>query len=296
MPQRLSGLGRGLSSLIPQKSPTASASVATAESVAEGDIENRILHVPPSDIVPNPEQPRSVFHHQELEDLMNSIQEHGILQPLVVTRGTGGGYELIAGERRYRAAKMLGLATVPVIVREAERNDKLLLALIENIQREDLNPLEEARSYARLVSEFNLTQEEVAKQVGKARPTVANCLRLLELPQEMQDAISEGTLSAGTARAVLALKDEKSRLAFFRKFMRDRISTREAEEGVRRMRAGTMGKEPALRAAEEELREILKARVEIKKRGGESGTISVSFYSDEEFEALVARLREIPSL
>ena len=293
MSKKLSGLGRGLGALIPQR-PVASAApqpqAATAVREDDGDTRGqRLLNVPVSVIAANPEQPRAVFRHQELEDLMNSIREHGILQPLTVTARTGGGYELIAGERRFRAAKMLGLATVPVVVRAADNHDKLVLALIENIQREDLNPMEEARAYDRLMGEFGLTQEVVAQQVGKARSTVANTLRLLALPEEVREAIAAGVIPAGSARAMLALPDDASRLAFFRKLVAGHLSTRDVEAGVRRENGVAAKKDPAILGAEETLRNALGTRVEIKKRGGK-GAFIVSFYSDEEYAELLRKL------
>ncbi len=295
MPQKTIGLGRGLGSLIPTKqSPVAAPSAPVAAVVAVAadprlDRGERVLQVPVTDIVANAEQPRVTFGHQELEDLMNSIREHGIIQPLTVSARPDGGYELIAGERRFRAAKMLGMATVPAIVRAAKKDDKLILALIENIQREDLNPLEEAGGYQRLIEEFGLTQEDIAKKVGKARSTVANVIRLLELPQEIRDAISSGDLSAGSARAILSLKDDESRLAFFRKLMSQRMPTRQVETAVRR-KAGGGRREPAVAAAEEELREKYGVRVEIKKRNGQ-GSVVMSFFSDEEYEDLLEKLK-----
>jgi ParB family chromosome partitioning protein len=292
MPAKFTGLGRGLGSLIPQKQPAAapekraaSPAAATGGAAPAG---SRVLHVPTSDIVANPEQPRGRFGHQELEDLTNSIREHGILQPLTVSVLPGGGYELIAGERRYRAAKMLGLPTVPVMVRPAGRDDKLILALIENIQRENLNALEEARAFERLTSEFGLTQETIAQKVGKARSTVANTLRLLDLPAEILEAVGAGVLSAGTARAMLSLPDDRSRLAMFRKIMERRQSTRQVEEGVRKQ-TGAARKDPAVLAAEEQLRQRFGTRVEVKKRGS-GGSIAISFYSDEEYRAILEKL------
>jgi ParB family chromosome partitioning protein len=299
--KKFSGLGRGLGALIPQKpaaapQPQAAAS-AVATAVASGTESDgragapNVLQVRVAEIVANPEQPRAVFRHQELEDLMNSIREHGILQPLTVTRRPDGGYELIAGERRFRSAKMLGMETVPVLVREADLQDKLVLALIENIQREDLNPLEEARAYGRLLGEFGLTQEVVAKQVGKARSTVANIVRLLDLPKEVQEAIGAGIVPAGSARAMLSLPDAESQLAFFRKLVADRMTSREAEAGVRRAVGRTTRKDPAVLAIEEQLRNALGARVEIKKRNGK-GAVTICFYSDEEYADIVRMLQE----
>lgn len=294
--KKFSGLGRGLGALIPQKPITAasaSAMSAAATAVGSGDEATSsnvgIFTVRVSEIVANPEQPRAVFKHQELEDLMNSIKEHGILQPLTVSPRQGGGYELIAGERRFRASKMLGLERVPVVVRDADQHDKLVLALIENIQREDLNPLEEARAYERLISEFEMTQEDVSKSVGKARSTVANTLRLLALPEEVRDAIAAGIIPAGSARAMLSLPDTESQLAFFRKLVAGNFSTRDVEAGVRRAVGRETKKDPATLGAEEQLRVALGTRVEIKKHAGK-GTFVVSFFSDEEYDELLRKL------
>jgi ParB family chromosome partitioning protein len=293
--KKMSGLGRGLGALIPQKRtepppPEAGGerTAVQAEAPRAPARADGAVHVPLSAIVANPEQPRTVFRHAELEELMHSIREHGILQPLTVSPKDGGGYELIAGERRYRAAKMLGLSSVPVIVRAVDARDKLVLALIENIQREDLDPLEEARAYERLSAEFGLTQEEIAAQVGKARSTVANAMRLLELPQEVLDAIAAGAVTAGSARAMLALEGDDARLAFFRKLMAGKMSTREVEAGVRQAGGGRR-KDAATLAAEERLRETLGTRVDITRRQGK-GKIVVAFYSDEEFDALLRKI------
>lgn len=295
--KKFSGLGRGLGALIPQphKQPAAPvfAPSSSLETTAVADAQQAsardagAFRIPVSVIIANPEQPRAQFRHQELEDLMNSIREHGILQPLTVSR-VPGGFELISGERRFRAAKMLGLETVPAMVRAADPRDKLVLALIENIQREDLNPLEEARAYGRLLSEFGLTQEAVAKQVGKARSTVANAVRLLDLPAEVQEAIAAGIVPSGSARAMLALSDSESQLAFFRKLVAGRMTSREAEDGVRRA-GGRSRKDPALLADEERLRDALGTRVEVRKRNGR-GSIVISFFSDEEYADAVRKL------
>lgn len=290
MVKKMSGLGRGLGSLIPPKADRVPAVVMAASPAVTVKPDNKVAYVPVSDIDVNPEQPRTVFRHHELEDLTNSIREHGIIQPLVVSQKTGGRFELIAGERRLRAAKLLNLPTAPVIVRSVSSRDKLLIALIENIQREDLNPMEEARAYSRLVTEFNLTQEGVAQKVGRARSTVANVMRLLELPQEIQQAIASGAVSAGSARAILSLKDDKSRLAFFHKLMDKKMTTRQAESGVRRAGGARRRKDPMILATEEQLRNSLGTRVEIKKRGGK-GSVVITFFSEEEYQALIKRLQ-----
>lgn len=292
MAKRLAGLGKGLGALIPQKTNETtvadSRSGVVPVSPATPDEKGSLLHVPIGSVVANTEQPRSTFNHRELEELMESIREHGILQPLTVSPKSGGGYELIAGERRLRASRMLGLKTVPVVVRAVKTHDRLILALIENIQREDLNALEEARAYARLISEFGLTQENVSKKVGKARSTVANTVRLLELPTEIQDAVSAGKISAGSARALIGIEDKKRQMKLFRKLVSGGLSVRQTEREVGRTRR-SKEKDPTLAAAEEKLRNALGTRVEIRERGGK-GKITVDFYSMEEREKLVERL------
>ncbi len=289
MATKFSGLGRGLGSLIPQKQAGVPAAASTAVAVRPAPAETGVLNVPLAEIAVNPQQPRTAFRHHELEDLTNSIREHGIIQPLVLTRRPAGGYELIAGERRLRAARLLGLKTVPAVLRSAgDSRDKLLLALIENIQREDLNPIEEARAYAKLASDFNLTQEAVAQKVGKGRSTVANTVRLLDLPDEVQQAIAAGTIPAGSARAILGFKDDASRLAYFRKLMEQGATTRQVEAQVRKA-TGRRRKDPAVAAVEEQIRNKLGQRVEIRKKAGQ-GSVIISFFSEEEYQTLVKAL------
>ena len=297
------GLGRGLSALMPAKKPDAavapltSSGIATAlppaarEVIPEGE---RILHVSTGDIVPNPYQPRHEFRIEELEELVSSIKEFGVLQPLVVTEKDNGMYELIAGERRLRASKLAGLKKVPVIVRTADAQRKLELALIENIQRADLSPIEEAHAYAQLISEFGLTQDEVGKRVGKSRPTVANMLRLLNLPDEMQKALSDGSISMSMARVLCGMDRESERLAMFERMVKGDYTVREAEKESRSKSGGNVrskSRDVNLMAVEEELRSVLGTKVAIKKKNG-SGSISIDFYSDEEFESLIDRLKK----
>jgi ParB family chromosome partitioning protein len=302
MAKRPSGLGRGLGSLIPDAPATApkpaaetpaskpvAASVAAVATVAP---ENTVNHITITQIEVNPDQPRAVFRHHELEDLTNSIKEHGILQPLTVHDKGDGSFTLIAGERRLRAAKLAGLERVPALVRQVAAQERLVLALIENIQREDLNPVEEAAAYQRLSEEFSFTQEEIAKKVGKARSTVANTLRLLDLPNEIRQAIADGVVAAGTARAILSLKDDESRLAFFRKMLdKGGMTTRQAEGTTRGKSGKRQRKDPAISAAEDRIRGQLGTRVEVKKKGSK-GSIVIGFYSEEEFEKLVSRLEQ----
>jgi ParB family transcriptional regulator, chromosome partitioning protein len=278
-------LGRGLGSLIPQKQSITEQVLPQAKT--------QVLEVSVDEINENPRQPRQHFSSAELEDLISSIKEHGILQPLVVTR-VGRTYELIAGERRLRASRTLGLKTVPVIVREADEQQKLELALIENIQRQDLNAIEEAIAYKALVDEFNLTQEEVGKRVGKSRSNVANILRLLELPEEILVALRDGRITKSHARTLLAEDDEVKREELFEAMLAGGVSVREAEARVspssRSGKAkGSTKKDPNLAAHEKRLREILGTKVEIKERAGK-GSVSISFYSRDELLDLLDRL------
>jgi ParB family chromosome partitioning protein len=279
-----SALGRGLGSLIPHKQTITEQVIPEARTL--------VLEVPVGDIVENPRQPRRHFSPADLEDLIASIKEHGILQPLVVTR-LGETYELIAGERRLRASRTLGLKRVPVIVRDANEQQKLELALIENIQRQDLNGLEEAFAYRALVDEFNLTQEEVGRRVGKSRSNVANMLRLLELPEKMLHALRDGKITKSHARTLLAEPHEMKREALFEAMLAGGVTVREAEARVTAPRRSgskaVLKKDPNILAHEKRLREILGTKVQIKESGGK-GSIRISFYSREELLELLDQL------
>ncbi len=284
-------LGKGLSSLIPQQ--TKVRHIIRKETGLVPQAKDAILHIPLSDIVPNSEQPRKEFKHQDLEDLVASIKKHGILQPLVVTEKSDGGYELIAGERRLRASHIAGLSTVPVIVRTATQQEKLELALIENIQRQALNAIEEAYAYSRLMEEFNLTQAEVADQVGKSRPAVANTIRLLDLPELIQKALINGELSAGKARALLSLKDEKEQLEMFNNMAGKQISVRALEAEVSNKgaasRKGSVRRDPNLSAQERMLEDRLHTRVHITRKG-DQGTIVIEYHTREELKRIIEEI------
>ncbi len=276
-------LGRGLGSLIPHKQTITEQVIPSART--------EVLEVPVGDIHENPRQPRQHFSASELEDLIGSIKEHGIMQPLVAVRDSGD-FELIAGERRLRAARTLGFKTVPVIVRRATEQQKLELALIENIQRQDLNAVEEALAYRALTDEFNLTQDDVAKRVGKSRSNVANILRLLDLSPEMLEALKDGRLTKSHGRTLLAEPDEKKREALFQQMLSGGVSVREAEARVSshpRRASSTTKKDPNLLAHEKKLREILGTKVDIKESGGK-GSITIAFYSREELLSLLDQL------
>jgi ParB family transcriptional regulator, chromosome partitioning protein len=279
---RKRGLGRGLESLIPgmsvdqHDSSTLSADIDTLE--------------------PNPLQPRTRWNDEDLDALAESIREHGIIQPIIVTRGTGTApYQIVAGERRWRAARRAGLDSVPVLIREISGAQALEIALVENVQRADLNPIEEGLAYRQLVDEFGLTQAEVATRVGKSRPAVTNTLRLLDAPLEVRDAVVNDDISAGHARALLSLYDQDMQRLLLKKVVAEGLSVRETErlakQGVR-----TTGETPIPRlvtpeekAVETELRRHFGTKVELK-RGKKGGTIVVHWYSDEELNAILGRV------
>jgi ParB family chromosome partitioning protein len=292
-----SGLGRGLGSLIPKKTMTYGQNPFSADSpIEEKEItvisdNDRVLKINPERIVINPQQPRTHFAEAALKDLADSIKQHGILQPLTVTKKDGG-FELIAGERRLRAAKMVGLKEVPVIVREEKEQKKLELALIENLQREDLNPLEAARAYRRLIDEFNITQEEAAHKLGKARSSVANALRLLTLPNAVQEALAGGKISEAHAKYLLSLEGEAKQLNMLKKIMRQNLTVAETDKEIKKIGGTKAAKQKDYfdRAKEEELGEFLSTKVEIKRQG-KSGKIVIDFYSEEELNGILKKIK-----
>jgi ParB family chromosome partitioning protein len=266
-------LGKGLSALLPDPD---------APPPAEAGLE-----VPVESLDPNPYQPRGPVAPEALAELVSSIRESGIVQPILVRRA-GGRYQIIAGERRWRAAQRLGLPTVPVAVRDVPDDRLLELALVENIQRQELTPIEEAHAFQRLQQEFHLTQEEVARKVGRDRATVANTLRLLRLGREIRDLVATGQLDAGHGRALLGLERAEDQAALAREAVRRGLSVREVERRVALQRAprrGRGGKDPNTRAAEERLRAALGARVQISRRG-KRGTLRIAFASEAELSRL----------
>lgn len=246
-------------------------------------------------IAPNPFQPRKNFEPAALRELADSIKEHGVIQPLVVTK-IPTGFELVVGERRFRAALLAGLQTVPAIIKQQMVDQtKLEVALIENIQRKELNPIEEAQAYERLMKTFNLTQEEVAKKVGRSRPAVANTVRLLNLPAEVQRAVIEGKLAEGHARALLGLADAEKILLLYKKVIEQKWNVREVEDKVRelmqRRSMDSAAPDPKLMAMESELRMRLGAQVKILRQG-QGGKITIEFYSDEELSDIIGKMAE----
>jgi ParB family chromosome partitioning protein len=277
-----SRLGRGLEALLGH----------AKEEQPQG---SQILDLAVSQIHPNPNQPRQDFDPVALGELVESIHRNGILQPVIV-RADADGYQLIAGERRWRAAMQAGLATVPAIVRTATDNETLELALVENIQRQDLNPIEQARAYKELIERFGLTQEEASSRLGKNRSSIANMLRLLDLPQDIQDAVSRGTLSMGHARALLGLSDRNEQRRLATRVQADDLSVRQTErlvaDRLRRSRATPApdGPRPAhLTDLERQLREALGTRVTIiQHKNSSTGRISIDFFSHDDFQRVLA--------
>jgi ParB family chromosome partitioning protein len=267
-------LGRGLGALIPTKEP-------------EPAIKGPTTTAPVAAILPNPWQPRTEFADLRLRELAESIRQRGVLQPLVV-RPAGNGFQLISGERRFRAAQMVGLETVPVVVREATDNEMLEIALIENVQREDLNAIEEARAYRRMLDELSLTQDAVAERVGKDRSTVANALRLLQLPAKIQDRVASGEISAGHARAVAAAGGEAAKLALAERVARERLSVRDTEKLAKQVQRA--GSDADRQAAEDRLRQSLGTKVSLQVRRNGAGKVVIDFYNLEQLNGLIDRL------
>jgi ParB family chromosome partitioning protein len=241
----------------------------------------------------NPLQPRKRFADHELEELVESIRQYGIIQPLIVTERNGD-FELIAGERRLRSAKALNLPTVPVIVREADEQEKLELALIENIQREDLNPVETALAFRKLIDEFNLSQEELAVRVSKSRPAVTNTLRLLNLPEEIQLALVDGRLSEGHAKLLVGIEGEAKQMSLFRKIVHSGLSVNDTATEARRL-GGTKQARIKINYADKDkefaFREFFGCKAEVKRKG-KGGQVILEFYSDEELQAMMLKMRK----
>ena len=295
------GLGRGLSSLLGArppadkktkggKKPASTPPPATAKAPNE---------VPVGKILPGAMQPRNGMDDDSLNELAESIRENGIMQPLVV-RPREGGYELIAGERRWRAAQMAGLARVPIVIRDVDDRTALELALVENLQRENLDPIEEARGYAQLMEQFDLKQEEVAVKVGKNRATVANSLRLIKLPPEVQAYIRDGRLSSGHAKAILGLKNAKDQIAAAKRAIKKELSVRQTEELVAALGQAVPGKVrrgPAAKGAanthildlEGKLRDRLGTKVALRYRKGK-GSVDIKFFNDEDLQRILEAL------
>jgi ParB family chromosome partitioning protein len=265
-------LGKGLNALIPEKG-------------------EEVLYLDVDRIMPGKQQPRRVFHEESLKELAASIKEKGVLQPVIVSRTGDGAFNLIAGERRWRASVLAGLKKIPALIKNVASKDSLEIALIENIQREDLNPIETAEAFNRLVKDFELTQEELAAKVGKERATVANYLRLLKLPDEIKTMLYNGSLSMGHARALLSVEGKTHQVETARKIVRGSLSVRETELLAKKIlkpaKGGDKKKDPQISSLEEKLIKHLGTKVHITHKGKKGGKIEIEYYSLDEFDRLL---------
>ncbi|HDZ61793.1 MAG TPA: ParB/RepB/Spo0J family partition protein [Nitrospirae bacterium] len=272
-------LGKGLGALIPEKGKIGS-----------------VLELELDLIVPNKYQPRRVFRDTALMELAESIKENGVIQPVIVTKDTGNLFQLIAGERRWRAAKLAGLKKLPAILKDAAPAESLELALIENIQREDLNPLESAEAFQRLISDFNLTQDDVSRKIGKDRATVSNYLRILKLPADIKKWIAEGSLTLGHAKAILQVEDVNLQLEIARKIIKKGLSVREAEALCKKTSSkgksskSQSWKDPQIASLEDKLRQSLGTKVKLTHKGKKGGKIEIEYYSLDELDRLLELL------
>ncbi|OGY94072.1 MAG: hypothetical protein A2406_00395 [Candidatus Komeilibacteria bacterium RIFOXYC1_FULL_37_11] len=284
----MSALGKGLGALIPTKK------LSDHGSVASGGFDGKkIDYVSIKDVSSNPWQPRTHFDKDKLDELAQSIKQHGILQPLVVSK-EGNRYQLIAGERRLKAAEILGLAEVPVIIKEVSDRDKLELAIVENIQRRDLNPLETANSYKKLAEEFGLSTEAIAEQVGKGVSTVANFLRLLKLPVLIKEAIAKGEITMSHAKIILSYQTKEEQISAFKQILKNDMTVTDLQKMQKKFAAKEnrdKPRDPVLASWEDKLTKNIGAKVKIQKRG-ERGFIKIDFYSHAELKNILDRLEK----
>ncbi len=284
-------LGKGLEALIP-----ATSNMKGKSSLDKQTYRDSVLNVEIDKIKPNKYQPRQKFDEQKIKELSDSIKEKGVIQPILI-RSVGDKYEIIAGERRWRAVKELGLKEIPSIVREVIDRDMFEISLIENIQREELNPLEEAEAYRQLIEDFGLTQEEMSKRIGKDRSSIANTLRLLKLPEEIKQYMVEGLISAGHARTVLSLETPKKQDYLVKRIMKHHLTVRQAEDIVKKVKGKGLkerkekGKNIELLQIEQDLQRIFATQVKIAYRGGK-GKIEINYYSEEDFDRIVGILKK----
>lgn len=293
---KIGGLGKGLSALF-QDIDMGPADVRNSENKEGLADENGILFLDINSISPNSKQPRKNFDNEKIEELARSIEVHGILQPIMVRR-VGDGYEIVAGERRWRAARKAGLKKVPCIVRELTEEQNMLIAIIENMQREDLNPMEEAEALSQMITTFGLTQEQISKSVGKSRPYITNALRLLKLPIEIQELVTVGQLSMGHARAIIGIEDRKIQLELAHYAVKEEISVREMEKLSKvnslKPKAKPLKRRKSLEISnvEEELKEILGTKIQLEFTG-KKGKVEIQCYSKEELDRIIDLLRSL---
>ncbi len=299
--QKNRGLGRGLEALFADQAPVDNSNgekvLEQSEEVEKSATKDSVIYIDLHQIKPNENQPRKTFDDEKLEDLANSIQEHGIIQPLVV-RKAGKVYEIVAGERRWRAARKANFKKVPCLIRDFTDEQNMLIAIIENMQREDLNPIEEAEGLNQMIATFGLTQEEVSKSIGKSRPYIANALRLLKLPAYIKDYVSEGKISQGHARTLITIEDEKIQKEICDRIIKEGLSVRETEKIVSSV-GKNLKRKPAKRVksantikVEEELKEALGTRIKINENG-KKGKIEIEYFSKDELERLIELLKSV---
>lgn len=289
------GLGRGLDALFADQAPVEQPEQESRES-SEVSGENAVVYININDIKPNENQPRKFFNEEKISELSASITEHGIIQPLVV-RKSSAGYEIVAGERRWRAARKAELKEVPCLIRSFTDEENMLVAIIENMQREDLNPIEEAEGLHQMIKTYGLTQEEVSKSVSKSRPYITNALRLLKLPEEIRSLVIEGKLTTGHARALIPLEDRKLQADICRRIIEEGLSVRKVEQLA--AEKNRLKKKPAKKTksadtlhVESELKNIYGTRVSIEQKG-RKGTIQLEYYSTEELNRLIELLKSV---
>lgn len=294
------GLGRGLSSLIPNKQgdEESGGEVFAQRTVSQSDDSIRgdkyVIEIDVNQIVPNPHQPRHQFDDEKLDNLAQSIMAHGVIQPLIVTR-IGNQYELIAGERRFQASKRAGLKKVPVIIRQADDKEKLELAIIENVQRHDLNPIEEGKAYQKLIDDFEMSQEEVSAKMGKSRSLVANKVRLLTLPIEIQKGLIEGKITEGHAKAILSIPNPEKQRALYEMILKSNLTVRQTEDKGKEVSVKPHSRhlsiDPEVKRLEDELVGALGTKVKISK-SGDGGKIVIEYYSQEDLNSLLEKFSQ----
>jgi ParB family chromosome partitioning protein len=302
------GLGRGLSALIPSEQAPVSTRSERPRQPEQDERMEGLRNIPLTRIALNPNQPRMHFDQEHLDELTASVRQHGVLQPIVVRPKKGGGYELVAGERRFRAATAAELMEIPAMVRDLTDSESLALALIENIQREDLNPVEAARAYQRLINEFGFTQMDLADEIGKSQSAISNTLRLLTLPEGVLISLAEGLISEGHAKAILTIDNEPRQLALRREIIDRRLSVRDAERRAAAIRRGKIisrgiisrsGHTPMvptnldIRAIESEMSTMLGTGVRFRFLTGQRGRIEIDFYDHEQMEGVIQRLLDL---
>ena len=302
-PKKAKGLGKGLDALFgdvevtpvksadkKESSKQAKADTAAKKSDETEASQGGVLYIDINDIKPNTGQPRKHFDEEKLEELASSIQQHGLIQPIVL-RKLKTGYEIVAGERRWRACRIVGLKEVPCIVKELTDEENMLLAIIENMQREDLNPIEEAEGLKQMIDTYGLTQEQVSYSVGKSRPYITNSLRLLKLPEEVRTLTASGEISVGHAKALAAVKDQDKQITLAKKTAKGGLSVRQIELMAKETKAPARKAPKAKKSAdekkiEEDMKNALGTKVNLNRKG-KKGKIEIEFYSDEELERLI---------